>query len=79
MPVHFGCSHKPRVCPQKPRVTENRLGNGSVFDVRDGWRRASGILCPDGQGLPTPRRASPRPPGRHPEGHFDAVRRPSWL
>ena len=66
MPVRFGCSHKPRVCPQKPKATENRLGNGSVFDVHDGWRTALGTLCPDGQVLPTPKRASPRPPRQVP-------------
>lgn len=74
MPVRFGCSHKPRVCPQKPRVTESRLGNGSVFDVHDGWRRALGILCPDGQVLPTSKHASPRPPGRYLAGRWL-----SWL
>lgn len=54
MPVRSGCSRKPRVLPWKPRVTENRLGTGSVFNVHRGWRRALGILCPDGQVLPTP-------------------------
>ena len=67
MPVHVGCVHRPRVLPQKPRITENRPEDGSVFDgiIAGAWPWESRAWT--GKSFPPLKALSvfPRPPLTH--------------